>query len=123
MAVFAALALLLAIAGIYGVVSYMVSGRTQEFAIRMALGADRGQISNLVLRRGLVLVGCGLAAGLAGALLLTRSLKSMVSSISSPDPATLALVGVMLAVVALAACVIPARRATRVDPNIALKYE
>ncbi len=123
MGVFAALALLLAIAGIYGVVSYMVSGRTQEFAIRMALGADRGQISNLVLRRGLVLVGCGLAAGLAGALLLTRTLKSMVSSISSPDPATLALVGVVLAVVALAACVIPARRATRVDPNIALKCE
>jgi putative ABC transport system permease protein len=120
---FAAVALLLAIAGIYGVVSYAVAGRTQEFAIRLALGADRHQISNLVLRHGSMLVACGLAAGAIGALLLARTLKNLVSSVTSPHPATLVLVGIVLAIVALAACIIPARCATQVDPNIALKYE
>ncbi|MGA8029017.1 MAG: FtsX-like permease family protein [Bryobacteraceae bacterium] len=120
---FAGLAVLLAIAGIYGVVSYTVTGRTQEFAIRLALGADRREIWNLVLRHGSMLVAFGLMAGVAGTVALARTLKSLVSSVSSPDPATLASFGVLLAAVALAACAVPARRATRIDPNAALKYE
>jgi len=120
---FAALAMLLAIAGIYGVVSYAVTGRTQEFAIRLALGAGRHQILNLVLGHGSMLLAFGLALGVAGALALTRTLRSLVSSATSADAITLAAVGMLVAVVGLAACVIPARRAMRVDPNMALKYE
>ena len=120
---FAGLALLLAIGGIYGVISHAVRLRTQEFAIRLALGACRRNISNLVLGHGLILVAFGLAIGTAGTFLLARTLEHLVSSVSSPDAATLAAVGLLLSVVALAACAVPASRATRVDPNVALKYE
>jgi ABC-type antimicrobial peptide transport system permease subunit len=120
---FAGLAMLLAISGIYGVVSYSVTGRTQEFAVRLALGASRRQISNLVLGHGLMLLAFGLAAGVAGAFALTRTLRSLSRNVASADPVTLALVGLLLTAVALSACLIPASRAMRVDPNIALKYE
>ena len=112
---FAGLAILLAITGTYGVVSYAAARRTREFAIRVALGADQRQISKLVLGRGSLLLALGLAAGAAGALAVTRTLKSLSSSVPFPDPATLAFVGLLLAAVALSACLIPARRATRVD--------
>jgi len=120
---FAGLAILLAITGTYGVVSYAAACRTREFAIRVALGADRRQISKLVLGHGSLLLALGLAVGAAGALALTGTLTSLSSSVTSPDAATLAFVGLLLAAVALAACLIPARRAMRVDPNISLKYE
>jgi ABC-type antimicrobial peptide transport system permease subunit len=112
---FAGLAILLAITGTYGVVSYAAARRTREFAIRVALGADQRQISKLVLGRGSLPLALGLAAGAAGALAVTRTLKSLSSSVPFPDPATLAFVGLLLAAVALSACLIPARRATRVD--------
>jgi predicted permease len=121
--IFAGLAMLLAIAGIYGVVSYVVGGRTQEFAIRLALGARPSEITKLVLGQGSVLVASGLAAGAVGALALARTFKSLSSAVTSPDPATLISASLLLSTVALAACLIPARQAARVDPNVALKYE
>jgi predicted permease len=120
---FAGLAILLAITGTYGVVSYAAARRTREFAIRVALGADRCQISKLVLGHGCLLLALGLAVGTAGALMLTRTLMSLSSSVTSPNPATLTFVGLLLATVALSAYLMPAHRATRVDPNVSLKYE
>jgi predicted permease len=120
---FAGLALVLAIAGIYGVISYAVTARTQEFGIRLALGAQGSQVLGLVLSHGAVLVALGLALGVAGAFSLTRLLKALLIGVTPTDPATFAVVGALLAAVALAACLIPARRAMRVDPVIALRYE
>jgi putative ABC transport system permease protein len=120
---FAGMAVLLAVAGIYGVVSYAVTGRTQEFAVRLALGAARRQISILVLGHGSMLLFAGLSLGVAGALALARTLRRLSSTVTSPDAATLVAVALLLAAVTLAACLMPARRATRVDPNMALKYE
>ena len=120
---FAALALLLAVAGIYGVISYAVTTRTQEFGIRLALGADARSVLGLVLGHGALLVGLGLAVGLCGALGLTRLLKSLLFGIAPVDAATFSAVSVLLASVALVACLIPARRVTKVDPAIALRYE
>jgi len=122
-AVFSTLAITLAIVGIYGVMSYSVSRRTHEIAVRLALGASKSHVMALVLRQGLTLTLIGIAVGMAGALGLTRLIANMLFGVKATDPVTFALVGVLLAVVSLAACYFPARRATRVDPIRALKYE
>jgi putative ABC transport system permease protein len=119
--VFAGLALLLAAVGTYGVLSYLVSERRQEIGIRMALGADRGRILRLVLARGLVLCGIGLVLGLAASLGLNRVLGALLFNVAPTDPRTLAGVAVIIAAVATIACVVPAWRATRVDPLVVLR--
>ena len=120
---FAGAALLLASLGIYGVVSYSVARRTNEMGIRMALGARSGDLHRLVVIQGLKPVLLGLAAGVAGALALGRVLRSLLFEVSATDPVTIAGVVALLAAVAVVACVIPAVRATRVDPMVALRWE
>ena len=120
---FAALGTVLAAAGIYGVIAYLVTLRTREFGIRMALGADAGSVLSLVMSRGAVLVALGLALGLAGAAGLTRFLKGVLYGVTPTDPATFGAMAALLAAVALSACLIPARRAARVDPAVALRSE
>jgi predicted permease len=119
--VFAGLALLLAAVGTYGVLSYLVSERKQEIGIRMALGADRARILKLVLVRGLVLSGAGLIIGLAASAGLSRVLAALLFNVAPTDPRTLAGVSAIIAMVAVVACVIPAWRATRVDPLVVLR--
>jgi predicted permease len=120
---FGALALALGAVGIYGVMSYAVSRRTHEIGIRMALGAERGHVLSLVLNQGLRAALTGLALGIALSLAVTRFLRSLLFGVTTTDPATFAGVAVLLCAVALAACVIPIWRATRVDPMVALRYE
>jgi putative ABC transport system permease protein len=120
---FASLALILAMVGIYGVISYSVSQRTPEIGIRMALGATRGGILRMVVGRAMLLIGVGIVVGGAGAFALSRYLKSLLFEVKPGDPWTYASIALLLAIVALAASLVPARRATRVDPMIALRYE
>jgi predicted permease len=120
---FALLALALACIGLYGLLSYEVSRRTREIGIRMALGAQPGSVLGLVIRQGIGLAIVGAAVGIGVALGVMRYLKSMLYDVHANDPATMIGVAVLLVLVALAACYIPARRATRVDPMVALRYE
>jgi putative ABC transport system permease protein len=120
---FAVLAFILSAIGIYGVVNYEVTQRTGEIGIRMALGAKSADVLRLILRQGLVLTVAGLLAGVAGAFALTRFLSGLLFEVKPTDPMTYVVVSVLLGVVALAACLIPARRATKVDPLVALRYE
>jgi putative ABC transport system permease protein len=117
------LGLILAVVGVYGVVSFSVTRRTQEIGIRIALGAEQHDIIKLVSRQGLRLVIAGVAAGVIVALLLTRAMGKLLMGVSTADPATYAVVAILLSAVALLACYIPARRATAVDPMVALRYE
>jgi ABC-type antimicrobial peptide transport system permease subunit len=121
--VFASIALLLAAIGIYGVMAYTFSQRTREIGIRMTFGAQRGDILRLALGEGALLVVFGIAAGLAGALVLTRFLQSMLFNVEATDPITFTAIALLLGGVALLACFVPALRATRVAPLVALRYE
>ena len=121
--IFAALALVLASIGLYGVMSFAVAQRTREFGIRMALGAKASDVFKLVLRQGMGVVVCGIAIGLGVAAVVTRLLTSFLYGVSTSDGITFAAIPIVLALVAGIACYIPARRATKVDPLVALRYE
>jgi len=123
LSVFAALALLLTLVGLYGVLSYTVSRRRREIGIRMALGAQRQNVLRLVLREGLLVVTLGIAAGLSGALILMRVMRNLLYDITPTDPLTFVAISLLLGTVAFLACWIPARHASRVDPMEALRYE
>ena len=118
---FGVVALFLAAIGIYGVLAYGVTQRVREFGIRQALGADDKSILSLVLRQGMLRVTIGIAIGLAGALLLSKYLESLLFQVQAKDPAVFVVVTAVLFVVAILACYIPARRATRIDPMVALR--
>jgi putative ABC transport system permease protein len=120
---FAGLALLLGAVGIYGVISYSVAQRTREIGIRIALGARRHEVLMMILRQGARLAFAGVPIGLLGALLLTQLMASLLYGVGARDPMTYAAVAILLVLVALAASYLPARRATRVDPVVALRYE
>jgi len=123
LSLFAGIALVMALVGVYGLVSYSVAQRTRELGIHLALGAGAGDVLRLVLRQGMALVGVGIAVGLLIALALARFLSSLLYEVQAGDPATFASVATLLGLVSLVACYLPARRATRVNPSEALRYE
>jgi putative ABC transport system permease protein len=120
---FSGLAALLSSIGLYGLIAYSVARRTHEIGVRMALGAQWGDILRMVIGQGMLLAGIGIVVGIGGALALTRFLRSMLFEIKPTDPSTFMGVAILLALVALLACYIPARHAMRVDPMVALRYE
>jgi putative ABC transport system permease protein len=122
-AIFAGIALVLSTLGLYAVMAYSVSQRTQEIGIRMALGAQAPQVIWLILKRGFLQLAIGLTLGLAGALALSRVLRGLLVEITPNDPVTFAAITILLTVVSIAACLLPARQATRIDPLVALRAE
>ena len=121
--VFGGIALVLATVGIYGVMVHAVSHRTNEIGVRMALGASRSQVLRLLIRRGMLLTAIGLIVGVAGSLALTRIIANFLWGVTPTDPLTFGVVIVLLSMIALVACYIPARRASSVDPMVALRHE
>jgi ABC-type antimicrobial peptide transport system permease subunit len=122
-AIFAGIALIMSAVGLYAVMAYSVTQRTSEIGVRMALGAEGRQVSWLILRRGLIQMGIGLSLGLTAAFFLSKVLATLLIQIPARDPLTFASITIILTIVALCACIFPARRATRVDPLVALRAE
>jgi putative ABC transport system permease protein len=123
LALFSALSLILAAIGIYGVISYAVAQRAHEIGIRLALGAQSGDVVRMILAQGVTIAGAGVVFGICGALGLTRLMGKLLFAVSAADPSTFAAVSVVLLLISMLACYVPARRTLRVDPMIALRDE